>query len=68
MMSVFSVSNVSAASPVSFQDALEKGYRRANSTLRGITSIEVVAERANVEAGAIKEYVVDLKILFALEK
>ncbi len=67
-MSVSSVSSVSAASPISFQDALEKGYARASQTLRGIESIEVVAERANVEAGAIKEYVVDLKIVFTLEK
>lgn len=67
-MSVSSVSSVSAASPLSFQDALEKGYARASQTLRGIESIEVVGERANVEAGQIKEYVVDLKIVFALEK
>lgn len=67
-MSVSSVSSVSAASPVSFQDALEKGYARASQTLRGIESIELVGERANVEAGEIKEYVVDLKIVFTLEK
>jgi len=67
-MSVSSVSNVSAASPVSFQDALEKGYARASQTLRGIETIEVVGERVNVEAGAVKEYVVDLKIVFTLEK
>ncbi len=68
MMSVLSVSNVSAASPVSFQDALQRGYARASQTLRGIETIELVAERANVEAGEVKEYVVDLKILFTLEK
>ncbi|OUS12759.1 hypothetical protein A9Q89_05020 [Gammaproteobacteria bacterium 53_120_T64] len=67
-MSVSSVSHVSAASPVSFQDALEKGYARASKTLRGIETVEVVGERANVEAGAVKEYVVDLKIVFTLEK
>ncbi len=66
-MSVSSVSSVSAASPVSFQNALDKGYARASKTLRGIESIEVVGERAKVEAGAIKEYIVDLKIVFALE-
>ena len=68
MMSVLSVSNVSAASPVSFQDALQRGYARASQTLRGIETIELVAERANVEAGEVKEYVVDLKIVFTLEK
>jgi len=67
-MSVSSVSNVSAASAISFQDALQKGYARASQTLRGIETIEIVAERANVEAGEVKEYVVDLKIVFTLEK
>lgn len=67
-MSVFSVSSVTAASPVSFQDAVEKGYARASQTLRGIKRVEILAERVNVESGAIKEYVVDLKVVFALEK
>jgi flavin-binding protein dodecin len=66
-MSVASVSTITAASPYGFQDALERGLERANKTLRGITSIEIVSERARVENGNITEYVVELKIIFVLE-
>ena len=66
-MSVSSVSTVTATSPVSFQDAIEQGFTRAQQTLRGIQSIEVIAEQASVEKGQIKNYIVELKIVFTLE-
>lgn len=66
-MGVSSVSTVTATSPVSFQDAVKRGYERAQKTLRGITKIEVAGERANVEKGRIREYEVELKIIFSLE-
>lgn len=66
-MSVSSVSTVTATSPISFQDALERGLARAQKTLRGIQRLEVIAERVNVEKGGIKEFVVELKVVFALE-
>lgn len=66
-MSVSSISTVTATSPISFQDATERGFERARQTLRGITKIEVVGERANIEKGKIKDYEVELKIIFNLE-
>ncbi len=66
-MSVSSVSTITATSPTSWQDALEKGFKRARQTLRGIETIEVVAERVWVQKGEIKDYEVELKIIFALE-
>jgi hypothetical protein len=66
-MAVASVSSITASSPVSWQDALERGLERARRTLRGIHTIEVVSERARVEEGKIVEYVVELRIVFALE-
>ena len=66
-MGVSSVSTVTATSSVSFQDAVERGFDRAQKTLRGINKIEVVGERANVEKGKIREYEVELKIIFSLE-
>lgn len=66
-MSVASVSCITAASPVGWQDALERGLERASQTLRGIQRLEVVSERARVEEGKIVEYVVELKIVFVLE-
>ncbi len=66
-MTVSSVSTITATSPKSWQDALEKGVQRASQTLRGIEAVEVVQESATVEKGEIKDYVVELKIIFRLE-
>ncbi len=66
-MSVSSVSTVTASSPISFQDATRRGFERAQKTLRGITKLEVVGERANIEKGKVKDYEVELKIVFSLE-
>lgn len=66
-MTVSSVSTITATSTISWQNALEKGFKRASKTLRGIEAIEVVAERVRIEKGEIKDYEVDLKIIFALD-
>ncbi len=66
-MTIASVSTIRATSPIGWQDALERGYERAAQTLRGITRLEVIEERARVEDGVITEFVVTLKVVFTLE-
>lgn len=66
-MTVSSVSTITADSPESFQDALQRGVARARQTLRGIYRVEVIAERARVERGEIRTYEVELKVLFTLD-
>ena len=66
-MAVASVSTITAASPTSWQDALEQGFARARKTLRNITGIKVVEEKARVEDGEITEYIVTLQVIFILE-
>jgi flavin-binding protein dodecin len=66
-MTIASVSRITASSPHGFQDALKRGLERARQTLRGITALEVVSERARVEEGKIRDYVVELKVVFELE-
>lgn len=66
-MTVSSVSTITADSPDSFQDALQRGVARARQTLRGIYRVEVIAERARVERGEITSYEVELKVLFTLD-
>lgn len=66
-MSVASISTISASSPESWQDALQRGLERATKTVRGIREMEVVSERARVDGDAIVEYLVELKIIFDLE-
>ena len=62
-----SVSTITAASPKSWQDATLRGFERARKTLRGITGLEVVEEKARVEDGVITEYLVTLRVIFVLE-
>ena len=66
-MAVASVSTITAASPESWQDAIERGFERARKTLRHITGLQVVEEKARVEDGAITEYLVTLRVIFVLE-
>lgn len=66
-MAVARVTKITAASSSSFQDAVDEGLRRAASTLRGITGLEVVDQKAKVEGGRITEYRVTLEVIFILE-
>ena len=66
-MAVARVTKITAASPNSFQDAVDEGLRRAASTLRGITGLEVIDQKAKVENGKITEYRVTLEVIFILE-
>ena len=66
-MAVARVTKITAASSSSFQDAVDEGLRRAASTLRGITGLEVVDQKAKVEGGRITEYRVTLEVIFVLE-
>lgn len=66
-MAVASVSTITAASPVSWQDAVERGFERAQKTLRHITGLQVLEEKARVEDGRIAEYLVTMQVIFVLE-
>ena len=61
------VTDIIAASEVSFDDAIKKGFERATKTLRGITGIKIVEQRIAVENNKIKEYRVRMEVIFVLE-
>lgn len=61
------VSEIIAASPVSFDEAIKVGFQRANRTLRGITGLRIIEQRVSVEDGKIKEYRVRMEVIFVLE-
>ena len=46
----------------------ELGFARASETLRGITGIKVMEEKARVEDGVIVEYLVTLEVIFLLDE
>jgi len=66
-MAVASVSMITSASPISWQDAVERGFARAKKTLRNITGLKLVEEKARVEDGRITEFLVTLQVIFVLE-
>jgi flavin-binding protein dodecin len=66
-MAVASVSTITSASPVSWQDATDRGFQRASKTLRNITGLRVVEQKARVEEGKISEFLVTLQVIFVLE-
>jgi dodecin len=65
--SVARVTEISAKSDTSFEDAVKIGLDRANSTLRGVTSAWVKEQSVEVSDGQISGYRVNLLVTFVLE-
>jgi dodecin len=61
------VTKITAASTTSFQDAVDAGLERAARTLRGITGLEVLEQKAKVSNGRIAEYRATIEITFILD-
>ncbi len=61
------VTEAIAESPVSFEDALQVGFKRAIETLRGITGLRVLEERVSVTDNKIATYRVRFEVIFVLE-
>jgi dodecin len=66
-MSVARVTEISATSPTSFEDAIRQGIERATKTLRGVTAAWVQDQRVKLENGQVTEYQVNLRITFVLD-
>lgn len=66
-MSVAKVTEITASSSESFQDAIEKGIARASRTLQGIKGAWVNDESVVVDNGRITEWRVNMKVTFVLE-
>jgi dodecin len=67
LMTVASVTEISAASPESFEAAIREGIERANKTLRNIQSAWVKDRNVLIEDGQIRAYKVNLLVTFVLE-
>ncbi len=61
------VTEISAQSDVSFEDAIAQGVKRATETLRNVKSAWVKEQTAHVEDGSIARYQVNLQITFVLD-
>ena len=67
-MSVARVTELSATSDQSFEDAINVGVNRATSTLRNVESAWIKDMNVMIENGRITGYKVNLAITFVLEE
>jgi flavin-binding protein dodecin len=67
IMATARVTKITSASNAGFQQAIEEGLKRASSTLRNITGLEVLEMKAKVEGGKISEYRTTMEITFVLD-
>ncbi|QPC87770.1 dodecin domain-containing protein [Mesorhizobium sp. NBSH29] len=65
-MSVARVTEITASSKKSFQDAIEKGIERAAQTLKNIESAWIKDQKMVIKDGKIAAYRVNMKITFVL--
>lgn len=65
-MAVAKITEISASSRKSFDDAIAEGIDRANKTLENVKGAWVQDFKVDVEDGKIKEYRVIMKVTFVL--
>ncbi len=61
------VTEITARSDTSFEDAIRVGLERAGQTVRHITGAWVKEQKVEVSDGAIIAWQVDLQVTFVLE-
>jgi flavin-binding protein dodecin len=67
MSSVARVTEITAASSESFEDAVRAGIERANKTLRNVKGAWIQEQQVVVEGGKVSEYRVNMKVTFLLD-
>jgi flavin-binding protein dodecin len=67
-MSVARVTELSATSETSFDDAVKEAVARATQTLRGVEGAWVKDQNVLIEDGNIKGYKVNVEVTFVLEE
>jgi flavin-binding protein dodecin len=67
-MTVARVTEISASSPVSFEDAVRLGIARASETLRNVRSAWVKEQQVTAKDGKVAEFRVNMMVTFVLEE
>jgi flavin-binding protein dodecin len=67
-MSVAKVSEISATSSKSFEDAIQQGLARASKTLRNVRSAWIKEQHVRVSDGKVSEYQVNMMVTFVLDQ
>ena len=66
-MTVAKVSEITSTSSKSFDDAIEKGIKRASKTLKNVSSAWIADQEVEIEKGKVTAYRVRMRITFVLE-
>ena len=66
-MSVAKVTEITASSTKSFEDALNVGIARADKPLKNVRGAWVSEQKVKVNKGRISEYRVTMRVSFVLE-
>jgi dodecin len=67
-MSVATVTEISAISDKSFEDAIQQGIARATKTLRNVEGAWIKDQNVMIEDGNITGYKVNLEVTFVLDE
>jgi flavin-binding protein dodecin len=65
-MTVAKISEISASSPDSFEDAVRRGIERASKTLENLQGAWISEQKVDVEDGKVTAYRVIMKVTFVL--
>jgi flavin-binding protein dodecin len=66
-MSVARVTEITATSPNSFEDAIQMGIARANKTLQNVKGAWIKDQKVVIDNGKISAYRIVMKVTFVLK-
>jgi dodecin len=66
-MSVAKVSEISATSTKSFEDAIQQGLARTAKTVRNVQSAWIKEQHVRCDGGRVTHYQVNMMVTFVLE-
>lgn len=66
-MAVAKITEISATSDTSFDDAVQHGIARANKTLHNVRGAWISEMKVDVADGKVSQYRVNLRVTFVIE-
>jgi len=66
-MAIAKVTEITASSTTSFEDAIQQGIARADKTLDKVKGAWIQEQTVTVDGGKITEYRVNMKVTFVLK-
>ena len=67
-MSVAKVVEIYCESPKSFEDAIQRGIKRAHTSLKNLRGAWIAEQKIDIEKGKIIRYRVAMKVTFILSE